>query len=74
MKVKLTFDDSVPVDDLPDAIVVEAETLKAAFAAICDKIDANLNYWPLDAVGSVKILGKGGRDVTDEFNEFWEEY
>ena len=74
MKVKLTFDTSVPVDDLPDPITVETDDLDSAFAELCDELDSIGFAFSGPAVESVKIVGKGGRDVTDEFNEFWEEY
>ena len=73
MKVKLTFDTSVPVDDLPDPIVAEADTLKDAFTEIADRLEALVEFNG-PAVESVKILGKDNRDVTDEFNEFWREF
>ena len=75
MKVKLTFDSSVQTDDLPDqSIVVEEDDLDSAFATICDKLESINFAFSGPAVESVKILGKDGRDVTNEFNEFWEEY
>ena len=74
MKVKLTFDNTVPVDDLPDPITVENETLEDAFAELCDELDSINFAFSGPPVESVKIIGKNGRDVTDEFNEFWEEY
>lgn len=71
MKVKLTFDNTVPVDEIPDPIVAEADELEDAFTELCEELDAMPSDFPVE---SVRILGKGGRDVTDEFNEFWEEY
>ena len=73
MKVKLTFDTSVPVDDLPDPIVAEAATLKDAFAEIADRLEALVEFNG-PAVESVKVLGKDTRDVTEDFNEFWREF
>ena len=71
MKVKLTFDNTVPVDEIPDPIVAEADELEDAFTELCEELDAMPSDFPVE---SVRILGKNGRDVTDEFNEFWEEY
>ena len=71
MKVKLIFDTSTTETDV-DPIVAEGETLEDAFAEICNELETAGYEFP--NVETVKILGKDGRDVTNEFNEFWEEY
>ena len=72
MKVRLTFDSEMLqiYDNLPKKIYGNGNTLEECFSKLEDEIEAHhIDCWP--EISEVKILYKDGRDVTDEFLQFF---
>jgi len=66
MRFKLTFDKTIPVDDIPDDIIVHADTINEGFYLLADElatVDSN-DYCP------IKDVLCNSQSVLDEFNDY----
>ena len=66
MRFKLTFDHTAPVDDVPDDIIVHADTMEDGFYLLASEratVDFN-DCCPIEDVFC------NGRSVLDEFNDY----
>ena len=60
---KLFFDHSVPTDEYPDDVTVEADDDEVAFSELYDAVRGACDF-------PVSNVTKNGNDVTDEFDDF----